>query len=543
MSPPSDPTRTLPRFRHPARRALLAAGLLGLALPAVRADGDAAAAMDRAADSLEQAMGRGWDQCELPEREAVPAAGHWKGIYRVGYDLVSPMITLHMKTEGTLEFDLARHEEPPEPPPAPPSNPLRTPLGSKGAGAGATGTGPGSVSKEDFAKAWDRLNGNLPQDTPVNAEADALAKAIMAEYAGNYEGLHVGPGENGKIQGNATYNLTASLDARIPDTRMTEPMGTKEPLELEVRAEEDAASGQFKELWLWGDPGQINFRANFDITNQGSNSQGQINVQGGNANYHTVTTNSSGRRSEHSGTASGDTSPGKTGLVHLLVSSQDCWLLKGTVDSSQLAKQLKVGRFQVVVTDSEWTATLDERDVDFEQQVQALASEPIPSPLTWDYVERFNQRWQALRKGGKLTDYRLCVLKDLDRKAVQITAAGLRELLRDFPKVRDGDNACGAMTVVNAAMERILPLVRRLQLEGINCPLLDSVTQVVSNEMQKLVKNVLGRKHTFDELSCLAGYSPFRYGLIDYGDQTGPLEDAWTAEAQARIASASAPAR
>ncbi len=518
----------LPWLRFLVRLALPTVCALVLARSAARADDGAA--MDSAANSLQQAMGVGWDDCDLPERETQAAAGHWKGFYRVSYDLVNARITLHNKMEGNLEFDLGRNEEPEQPPPAPPSDPLRIPLGTKPKAPAFT--------KEDFEKAWDSLVGNLPADTEVNAEADALAKALMAEYQANYQGLYVGPGEAAKIQGNADYNLAASVDLHIPGVQFAEPMGTKEPLPLEVRGEEDLESNQFKEIWLWGDPAQIKFGANFDITTRDSNSQGQLNLQGGTLNSHVVNTDSSGRRSEQSASYSGDMAAGKKRLIRLKILSQDCWQLKGTVDTSELVKQLAGGQFRVVVTDTEWIATLDERDVDFEKQVQALASEPVPSPLTWDFIENFNQRWQALRKSGKLTDYRLCVLKELDRQAVRITVAGLRELLHDFPKVHDMDNACGAMTVINAALERILPLVRRLQLEGISCPLADSVTQVVGNEMQKLVKNVLGRKHSFDELTCLVGFSPFRYGLIDYGDQTGPLQDAWMAGAQSRLAAA-----
>jgi len=528
--------RTPPSLHLLARLAPLAAGVLVLALPAARGDSDGAA-MDRAADSLAQAMGQGWDNCDLPERETQAAAGHYKGFYRVSYDLVSSRATVHNKMEGNLEFELARHQEPEQPKTPPPSDPLRTPLGAKPAASGARSA---SFSKEDFEKAWDRLAGNLPADTEVNAEADALAKAIMAEYQGNYEGLYVGPGEPAKVQGNADYNLTASLDIHIPGLQIAEPMGTKEPASLEVRGEEDFESNQFKDIWLWGDPAQIKFGANFDITTPDSNAVGQANLQGGNLNYHAVATDADGHRTETSGNRSGDIPGGKRGLIHLKVLDQDCWQLKGTVDTSELQKQLASGPFRMVVTDTEWIATLDERDVDFEKQVQELAAEPIPSPLTWDFIDRFNQRWQTLRKSGKLTDYRLCVLKDLDRQAVRITVAGLRELLHDFPEVRDMNNACAAITVINAALQRILPLVRRLQLEGVDCPLADNVETVVGNEMQKLAKNVLGRKHSFDELTCLAGFAPFRYGMINYGDQSDPVRDAWEAEIQARLAAAHA---
>jgi hypothetical protein len=377
------------------------------------------------------------------------------------------------KIEGSLEFDLGRYEAPeaPSSSSSPPSDLLRTPLGWKAPTP--------SVTREEFENAWDRLHGNLPVDTEVNAAADALVHKIMAEYE-NYQGLHVGPNENPKIEGKATYNRQDSINMTISGAGINDAGGTSAPLPLEVRAEEDSASGQFKEIGLWGFPDQIAYRGNLDATTSAGTTDGQLDTDGDSGNYHDGT---------HSVTVPSDMSHTQIELVRLKnVMNQECWLMQGTVESSQIVNTFSSGGFEVVVTDSEWTATLDERDVDFEKRVQALADEPIPSPLTWDYIDRFHARWQSLRNSGKLTDYRLCVLKDLDRKAVAITVAGLQELLNEFPKVRDMDSACAALTVVEAALERILPLVRQLQLEGINCPLTDLWSEVVSKEMRDLVK-------------------------------------------------------
>src|SRR5215469_10366439 len=111
-------------------------------------------------------VGAAWaadqDSCDLPERVAAPAAGSWKGSYRLTFDLVRAPITIRMKWEGDLAFDLDRYEPPKTPPAAPPANPLRTPLGAKVSSSRST-TGPTtSVSPEEFAKAMDRLNGILP---------------------------------------------------------------------------------------------------------------------------------------------------------------------------------------------------------------------------------------------------------------------------------------------------------------------------------------------------------------------------------------------
>jgi hypothetical protein len=456
------PVNTDGSIRQATRAALVFASWLAFAFPGIlRAD----------------------TECELPERMSMSAAGHWKGFYRIIVEMkvasVFPVVT-STKIEGSLEFDLGRYEAPeaPNPSSSPPSD-LRTPLGwkaaspSPAASTSPTGWATTSVTREEFEKACGVLHETLPADTEVTDEAIALAKKIMAQTEGNYQGLSVGPNENPKIEGKATYNRQDSISISGVGH---ESGGTSAPATLEVRAEGDQ---DFKEIGLWGFPDQMAYGYNGVA---GGNPVG-IDIDGGLGNWYA---------NNHSGTVTSDVSHSQTELVSLNVVNQECWLMQGTVEN-----RFSSAGFEAVVTDSEWTATLDERDVDFEKRVQALADEPIPSPLTWDYVNHFNGQWQSLRNSGKLTNYRLCVLKDLDRKAVAITVAGLQELLNDFPKVRDMDSACAALTVVSAALERILPLVRRLQLEGIQCPLIanNEWLEVVNKELRDLVKNTLARTY------------------------------------------------
>jgi hypothetical protein len=470
-----------------------------------------------AAADLIQPMQTGWDQCELPERMSTPAAGHWKGFYRLVIEMKHPPIIMHIKTEGSLEFDLGRYEALPDVPhPSPRPNLPRTPLGRR------------------LRFRTDSVVKFLPADTKVNAAIEASVQKAMAEAEGNYQGLRVGKHENAKIKGKATYNSQCSANMTMPGPKIN-ANGNFAPLELEVRAEEDQASGQFKEIGLWGFRDQLasSFRSGSDIVTSNSETHGQADLHGGSLHYRGYTVDSTGKHN-FSGSGAASMPHEQIGLVRLKVLSQDCWHMQGTVNSQQMGNPSS-GGFGGVVTESEWSATLEERDVDFEKRVHALADEPIPSPLTWGYIDHFNAQWQSLRKSGKLTDYRLCVLSDLDRKGVEITVAGFRELVKDFPKVRDMGNACGAMTAVGAAMERILPLERRLQLEGIDCPLTDSWREIVNNEMRELVKNTLGRKPSFDELCCLYGWAGYRYGMFDYGDQGDLLEKTWTDEAQRRM--------
>jgi hypothetical protein len=470
----------------------------------------AADSSETTAANLNGGMPGDWDQCEVPQRISTPAAGHWKGFYRLVIEIKQAPVIMHIKTEGSLEFELGRYEALPDVPhPSPPHYLLRTPLKAP-------------------------LLGDFPVPTEANAEIEASIEKALAEAEGNYQGLHVGKYENAKIEGKATYSAQTSANISMPGLK-NDAKGTFAPMELEVRAEEDPASGQFKEIRLWGFRDQLTsaFQGVVDVAGADSQSHDQADFHGGSLNNHGYTVDSTGKHN-FSATTAASMPHEQIGLVRLNVVSQDCWLMQGTVNSQRMGNASNAG-FGAVVTESEWSATLDERDVGFERSVKALADEPIPSPLTWDYIEHFTAQWMSLRKSGKLTDYRLCVLKDLDRKGVEITVAGVRELVKDFPKVHDMGNACAAMTVVGAALQRILPLERRLELEGIECPLTNSWREVVNSEMRELVKNTLGRKSSFDELCCLVGWSAYRYGIFNYGDQGDLLDRTWTDEAQRRL--------
>jgi hypothetical protein len=266
--------------------------------------------------------------------------------------------------------------------------------------------------------------------------------------------------------------------------------------------------------------------ASFNIESALSEAHGQMYGGDGKSKYNLRGHDSAGQQVSNSGSSAESDGSEPVRMLRLKVEQQECWEMKGTVDSSEMTRDFNGAGMQVSVTGSKWSATIDQRDVNFEKRVQAIVAEPVPHPLTGDYVDSFHQRWQALRK-GKLDNYHLCILKDLDWKANTIYLAALSELLKDFPKVRSMNNACTAVHVVMAAsLQRILTLARRLQLMGVDCPLVSAWPEVVSKEMHELVKNTLSRPHTDAEVECL-GRFVFRafMGTVDIGDQTTPLYD------------------
>jgi hypothetical protein len=75
----------------------------------------------------------------------------------------------------------------------------------------------------------------------------------------------------------------------------------------------------------------------------------------------------------------------------------------------------------------------------------------------------------------------------------------VRTLARNFPKAQEG----ATCAVMRAMMERIMQHVRVLQLYGAgDCPDAKNVEAVADREMIELLKIVLSRRYTWDELKC-----------------------------------------
>jgi hypothetical protein len=262
--------------------------------------------------------------------------------------------------------------------------------------------------------------------------------------------------------------------------------------------------------------------------------QGQINLDGnGNGSYQ-ATGEHDGHQADSSGSLTGrpsDPVEAKKKLIRLKLQSTDCWQVGGVVDEQTLKQQFAGQGFDVAIKESEWIAVIDERDIDFEKRVEALVAEPIPNELSWEYWFRFDSQVAALRDSGKKTDYRLCVLRDLDRKWVRIALSAVRTWLNDYPKVSDM-NACAAITVLGEANRRIIKLGRRLEFSGLDCPLLGKWQDLTEAELQKLTKKVLARKHTFDEIGCLEGV---RLKGFDFGDTAEAFDKEFAAQLSAGV--------
>jgi hypothetical protein len=279
-----------------------------------------------------------------------------------------------------------------------------------------------------------------------------------------------------------------------------------EQQQYDVKAQEEDAVKGFQQIQIVGIPGKGKFSF-------GAKAQGRVRDEEG--------------KGEGKGETEGADGGSKILLANLSVDEKKCGFMKGKVDASEIQKAFKVtGTIKVI--ESEWTATLDERDEAFEKQVESVASEPVPAELSWAYLDQFARTWAQLRE-GKSTSYGRCVLKKLDWKYVLINRRAAENLAKGFPKAADGANC----TVMRAALGRFLQILRFLQLSGSGgCPEVEGAYLEVQKQIQLLVKSVLARPHTWKELQCFHGL--LLSGML--GDQAQAYQDACQPFIDARAA-------
>ena len=121
-------------------------------------------------------------------------------------------------------------------------------------------------------------------------------------------------------------------------------------------------------------------------------------------------------------------------LFRLLVDERSCGEIKGRVESEDLVNEARGGGMQLTPVRSEWSATLEERDLPLEQAAQRYADAPL-LPMsagdpegTWTNWQREWESYSALR-GPSPSDYVLCVLEPAHEKIVAASATALRVLL------------------------------------------------------------------------------------------------------------------
>jgi hypothetical protein len=266
--------------------------------------------------------------------------------------------------------------------------------------------------------------------------------------------------------------------------------------------------GQITALVGFGDPARFNFGANMSgQTADGQRMSGRMNVDGrgtasgrlstrsprggysntdvsnpgqGRTSAHTEGRGDDGRPLQYDTTTPATIGPGgNRQLLRLEVKERDCWLMKGPVDPKEMTQSMQAAGIPVEIVQSEWTATLDQRDVPFEQAVERFVRAPIPANMTWQYVDGIVAEFNRLR-GSNSTDYQRCVLASAQEKLLRVQVAALKIYLDSYPKVSEG----ATPAVLYAANLRIIGIVQRLDLFGIECPLATAAWKMINEQAQ-----------------------------------------------------------
>ena len=106
--------------------------------------------------------------------------------------------------------------------------------------------------------------------------------------------------------------------------------------------------------------------------------------------------------------------------------------------------------------------------------------------------------------------------------------AALKVLIKDFPTAAQG----ATCAVMRAAVGKMLPFLRLLQLYGGDCPEIAEANAVMTQAFEGLAKAVLSRPHAFRDLECF--YGALRAGML--GSQADAMEQAIQAAVDEAIA-------
>ena len=489
--------------------------------------------------------------CKPADHPPGPSAGAWKGYFRLIYEITFPgpaKVVVPTRIEGDLDFALGRQQldDPPAPPPPPPPPPERK---RKPLRAPPAAPSPGQPASSAASPA-------APPPEPPNQ-----LQVAVARVEADYNGLYVPPGKGAQLQGISNLTMGVEVNATVSASRLDGDFKTKRPVQLEVIGEEDPKTAKFEEIGLWGAEGLTSLSGNFLATDRDSRVSGNADISASGASGHAVA-ESKDRRDEvdfSSRSPARELPPGvdqetdsererrefdeaydrlfgppkqKMKYVTLKVDSTECWLMRGTVDTTEMAASLAQWGATMVVKESEWMVTLDERDPAFEERVEELAAEPIPGRLTWDSIRSFNDRSRALLREAN-SDYKRCAARGLEEKFIRMNVAALQSVVDEF----SGSNEGATCAVLSGAMEKILTQIRVLQLYGLgDCSVIKEAESKMENLVQDRVKITLAAqgKDVFwwQHMECLSAF--FDSGLVNFGDQAAPFEQAWKAASAAR---------
>jgi len=273
---------------------------------------------------------------------------------------------------------------------------------------------------------------------------------------------------------------------------------TQAPVSLRTVAEVSEhphyPENQLLAIQLMGSQGQLNLATAMSATTTSGSVTGAGKASGAGSTSMSGVAQENGRTESYSVAHQANQQDGdEKQMFRLKLEHSDCWLMKGTLDTTQIAASIQ-GGMQAESFQSEWDATLQERDVKFEQEVERFVQEPVPAQLTWDYVDRTAAEFARLI-ADQSSEYRACVASKATKKVVELEERALQVLMDDYPRVSQG----ATPVVLCAANERLFKLMHDLTIASADCPLVNQATTFVLGEWDAMAARLNIRP---DLLTC-----------------------------------------
>ncbi|HEY9154864.1 MAG TPA: hypothetical protein VIM69_07035 [Opitutaceae bacterium] len=328
------------------------------------------------------------------------------------------------------------------------------------------------------------------------------------------------------IRGKASAQMAMTMSGSTMGANLSGGANSQGELDMEADGP-PIGPGDFAYIYLKREPGGFNMDVTADASTADAvvNGKANLNANGaGTLDLKGHTRDSSfAKNTNVSGAA--DTSTGEKKKVtwfQLNLDAKSCSAMSGKVDTTALVQSMAANGMGVTVTDSNWAATYDDRDPNFEQQVEQLISEPTPShPTTADVQELVNR---AVELRGNGDPYHLCVIAPLFAKMIRMDLMLMRHeaAFVNWLPVDSVDQ-------VSNGLQQIMLCQRFLQLLGAdNCKIAKDLKDQVEKKFRQAVKAMIERHHTPAEM--LGVEREVELGMVSLGEVQQEFYQTWKAD-------------
>jgi hypothetical protein len=333
--------------------------------------------------------------------------------------------------------------------------------------------------------------------------------------------------DDGVIHGTGHGEQKAQIRGNVRGQSFNEIEQSHRDIEFAIEGKEREPDFQFKKLELRRAPGQIGFSAKQEITGPDGRATGTMTgSESGDYTAH-IHSERNGKvldkntSSKVASDASNGSSSKKVTWFELNAEHISCATMMGKIDRDVFEAKFKASGMTAHVVDSNWAATYNDRDLQFEQKVTEVMNR-VPNPPSIKVLERLAQQFSELRGDPKsASDYHLCVLQPLMDKIIRSSVILMRQEAQRVDRLQ-----ISSLDDLKPELITIMSLYRIMQLMGAGeCPLAKDLAQLIQKKAREKVKWILA--HNPSVVNLLVINQLWSNGALDLGDQTGPFMNAW----------------